>query len=166
MEDLLAPSYEEIIGEIKKKIGERPEIPADLPKGEWTEQSLRVLNERYLMKDENLNPIETPEGMCWRVAWEVSSAEARWGATKKEVMKNAGDFYTLLVSHKFLPNSPTLMNAGTGNGLQYSGCYVLPVDDSLVGIFDAVKYTALIHQTGGGTGFSFSRIRPHGSIVK
>jgi ribonucleoside-diphosphate reductase alpha chain len=166
MEDLLAPSYEAIIGEIKKKIGERPEIPKDLTKGEWTEQSLRVLSERYLMKDENLNPIETPEGMCWRVAWEISSAEARWGATKKEVMKNAGDFYNLLVSHKFLPNSPTLMNAGTGNGLQYSGCYVLPVDDSLVGIFDAVKYTALIHQTGGGTGFSFSRIRPHGSIVR
>ncbi len=166
IDDLLAPSYEKIILEIRRKVGKRPQIPAELPKGEWTEQSLQVLNERYLMKDESLKPIEDPEGMCWRVAWEVASAEARWGATKKDVNACATNFYKLLISHQFLPNSPTLMNAGTGNGLQYSGCFVLPVDDSLVGIFDAVKYTALIHQTGGGTGFSFSRIRPNGSIVR
>jgi ribonucleoside-diphosphate reductase alpha chain len=82
------------------------------------------------------------------------------------VKKIAKEYYNLLTSRQFLPNSPTLMNAGTGNKLQYSGCYVLPVDDSLVGIFDAIKYQALIHQTGGGTGFAFSRLRPRGSMVK
>jgi ribonucleoside-diphosphate reductase alpha chain len=166
LDDLTAPSHEEIMGEIKKKVGERPDIPFDLPKGEWTEQSLRVLKERYLVKNDKLEPIETPEEMCWRVAWEIASAEARWGAKKKDVTASARDFYNIMVSRKFLPNSPTLMNAGADNGLQYSGCFVLPIEDSLVGIFDAVKYQAIIHQTGGGTGFSFSRIRPSGSVVK
>jgi ribonucleoside-diphosphate reductase alpha chain len=82
------------------------------------------------------------------------------------VLAIAKDYYRLLATHAFLPNSPTLMNAGTGNGLQYSGCFVLPVEDSLIGIFDAVKWQALVHQTGGGTGFAFSRLRPRGSIVK
>lgn len=166
MDDLSAPSYEEIMKNVKRKVGERPEKPGDLPKGDWTEQSLKVLAERYLMKDANLKPIETPEDMVWRVAWEIASAESLWGATKKEVIAHARDFYNLMVSRKFLPNSPTLMNAGTGNGLQYSACFVLPVEDSMEGIFDALKYQAIIHKTGGGTGFAFSRLRPSGSIVK
>ena len=164
--DYKAPSYVEIKKEIEKKVGLRPALPTDLPKGNWTEQALKVLKERYLVKDKDLNPIETPEDVMWRVAWEVSSAEARWGATKKDVMKSAREFYELMVSRKFLPNSPTLMNAGTGNGLQYSACFVLPVDDSMEGIFDALKYQAIIHKTGGGTGFSFTRLRPSGSLVK
>ncbi|KKR71270.1 MAG: Ribonucleoside-diphosphate reductase [Candidatus Woesebacteria bacterium GW2011_GWA2_40_7b] len=166
VDELFAPSYEEVMVQIKKKVGERPELPRDLPRGEWTEQSIRVLKERYLVKDENLELIENPEEMVWRVAWEAASAESRWGKNKKEVLSEARNFYELMVSRKFLPNSPTLMNAGTGNGLQYSACFVLPVEDSLIGIFDAVKYQALIHQTGGGTGFSFSRLRPSGSVVK
>ncbi len=164
--DLTAPSYESIMTEIRKKVGEMPALPKDVPKGEWTEQALKVLAERYLIKDDKLEPIETPEQMVWRVAWEIASAESRWGATKKEVMKQALDFYNLMISHKFVPNSPTLMNAGTGNGLQYSACFVLPVEDSMEGIFDALKYQAIIHKTGGGTGFAFSRLRPQGSIVK
>ncbi|OGM12839.1 ribonucleoside-diphosphate reductase, adenosylcobalamin-dependent [Candidatus Woesebacteria bacterium RIFCSPLOWO2_01_FULL_39_23] len=137
-----------------------------MPKGEWTEQSLRVLSERYLRRNEDGQVIETPEELCWRVAWDIASAEVCWGKTKSEVLTTARRFYNLLVTHEFLPNSPTLMNAGTGNGLQYSACFVLPVEDSLVGIFDAIKYQALIHQTGGGTGFAFSRLRPHGEIVR
>ena len=164
--DYKAPSYEEIKKEIIKKVGERPALPSDLPKGNWTEQALKVLKERYLMKDNDLNPIETPEDVMWRVAWEVASSEARWGASKKDVMKSAREFYELMTSRKFLPNSPTLMNAGTGNGLQYSACFVLPVEDSMEGIFDALKYQAIIHKTGGGTGFSFTRLRPSGSLVK
>src|SRR3990167_7191314 len=166
LDDLTAPSYEAIMKEIVKKIGVRPAFPKDLPKGNWTEQSLKVLGERYLMKDDKLEPIETPEGMVLRVAWEIASAEARWGKSKKQVLDRAKNFYKLMVSREFIPNSPTLMNAGTGNGLQYSACFVLPVEDSLVGIFDAIKYQALIHQTGGGTGFAFSRLRPHGAVVK
>lgn len=166
LDDLSAPSYEEITSSIKKKIGERPTLPLDLPKGEWTPQSLKVLEERYLVKNDNLEPIETPEDMVWRVAWEVASAEVRWGAKKKEVEARAREFYMLMITRKFLPNSPTLMNAGTGNGLQYSACFVLPVEDSMEGIFDALKYQAIIHKTGGGTGFAFSRLRENGSIVK
>ncbi len=166
LDKLYAPEYEEVVSEIKKKIGERPERPADLPNGDWTEQSLKVLRERYLTKNEKLEPVETPEDMVWRVAWEIAGAEARWGANKKKVTETAREFYQTMVRREFLPNSPTLMNAGTGNMLQYSACFVLPVEDSLVGIFDAVKYQALIHQTGGGTGFSFSRLRPKGSVVK
>ncbi|KKS18690.1 MAG: Ribonucleoside-diphosphate reductase [Candidatus Woesebacteria bacterium GW2011_GWA1_41_7] len=166
LNDLIAPSYEEIMSEVKKKVGDRPARDPALPNGTWTEQALKELNERYLVKDENLNPIETPEEMIWRVSWELASAEARWGKKRKEVVELAKEFYNLLISREFLPNSPTLMNAGTGNGLQYSACFVLPVEDSMEGIFDALKYQALIHKTGGGTGFSFTRLREGGSVVK
>lgn len=166
LENLIAPSYEEIMSGIEKKIGQRPERNSSLPKGKWTEQAMKVLEERYLLKDEELKPIETPEDMLWRVSWEIASAEARWGAKRKDVEALAGEFYDLMLSKEFLPNSPTLMNAGTNNGLQYSACFVLPVEDSMEGIFDALKYQALIHKTGGGTGFSFTRLRESGSIVK
>ncbi len=166
IDELIAPSYEEIMDEIGKKVGERPQKDNDLPKGEWTDQALKVLEERYLVKNDNLEPVETPEDMIWRVSWEIASAEGRWGAKRKDVEKRAKEFYNLMVSREFLPNSPTLMNAGTGNGLQYSACFVLPIEDSMEGIFDALKYQAIIHKTGGGTGFSFSRLRPNGSIVK
>ncbi len=166
LDDLSAPTYEQVIREIKKKVGEMPERPSDLPKGNWTEQALKVLSERYLVKNDKLEPIETPEDMVWRVSWEIASAEARWGKNRKQVLDRARSFYNLMTSREFLPNSPTLMNAGTGNGLQYSACFVLPVEDSMEGIFDALKYQAIIHKTGGGTGFAFSRLRANGSIVK
>lgn len=166
LEDLSFPAYEDVRAGIEKKLGQRPKLPEDLPKGTWTEQSLRVLSERYLFKDKDGKIIETPEGMCWRVAWEIASADIQWGKGRQEIIEAARKYYGLLVTHEFLPNSPTLMNAGTGNKLQYSACFVLPVEDSLVGIFDAVKWQALIHQTGGGTGFAFSRLRPKGSMVK
>ncbi len=166
LDDLIAPTYAEINSEIKKKVGEMPAMPDGLPKGEWTQQALKVLGERYLVKNDKLEPIETPEQMVWRVAWEVASAESRWGAKRTDVESKALEFYNLMISRKFIPNSPTLMNAGTGNGLQYSACFVLPVEDSMEGIFDALKYQAIIHKTGGGTGFSFSRLRPQGSLVK
>ena len=165
-ENLSFPSFDEVFEKIQKKVGRRPDLPKDLPKGFWTEQSLKVLNERYLRKDTEGKVTETPEGLCWRVAWEMASTESLWGKRKEEILKTAKEFYLLLISHEFLPNSPTLMNAGVGNRLQYSGCFVLPVEDSLEGIFDSLKYQALIHQTGGGTGFSFSRLRPRGSIVR
>ena len=159
-------TYIEVKEEIDKKVGARPARPQELPKGNWTKQALKVLQERYLTKDEKGKTVETPEDMVWRVSWEVASAEARWGKTRKQVMEAAKEFYELMANREFLPNSPTLMNAGTGNMLQYSACFVLPVEDSIEGIFDALKYQALIHKSGGGTGFSFSRLRPTGSMVK
>ncbi len=166
LESLVFLPYEKVKEDIGKKVGSMPKMPGDLKKGVWTEQAKKVLDERYLMKDNKGKIIETPEDMCWRVSWEIASAEARWGKTRKEVIGIAKDYYNLLIKHEFLPNSPTLMNAGTGNMLQYSACFVIPVEDSIEGIFDALKYQALIHKTGGGTGFSFSRLRPNGSIVK
>jgi ribonucleoside-diphosphate reductase alpha chain len=124
-----------------------------------------VLRERYLLRDATGAIVETPDEMCWRVASAVAAAETQWTKDRTAVAKTAQRFYDMMVEHRFLPNSPTLMNAGKGNNLQLSACYVVPVEDSLEGIFEAVKHAALIHQSGGGTGFSFSRLRPKGSIV-
>ncbi len=124
-----------------------------------------MLRERYLKRDADGKVIETPDELCWRVARAVAQAERQWTADDAEVEAIAARFYRIMAEHHFLPNSPTLMNAGKGNNLQLSACYVVPVEDSLAGIFDAVKHAALIHQSGGGTGFSFSRLRPSGSIV-
>jgi ribonucleoside-diphosphate reductase alpha chain len=157
--------YEKMRDAVDSKVGRVPKMPKGLSQGNWSEQALKVLEERYLKKDKDGAIIETPDELCWRVAWEIASAESLWGSNKKEVENLAREFYQLLISHKFLPNSPTLMNAGTYNNLQYSACFVLPVEDSLVGIFDSLKHQALIHQSGGGTGFAFSRLRPRGSIV-
>jgi ribonucleoside-diphosphate reductase alpha chain len=103
--------------------------------------------------------------MCWRVAVAIAQGEDRWGKSPAVVHEIAGAFYDLMVDGKFLPNSPTLMNAGKGNQLQYSACYVLPVGDSMEEIFDAVKSAAIIHKSGGGTGFAFSRLRQKDAMV-
>jgi ribonucleoside-diphosphate reductase alpha chain len=132
--------------------------------GKWTEQALRVLRERYLTREED-RAQETPEEMCWRVAVAIAQGEERWGKSPAVVHEIACAFYDLMVDSKFLPNSPTLMNAGKGNQLQYSACYVLPVGDSMEEIFDAVKSAAIIHKSGGGTGFAFSRLRQKDAVV-
>jgi ribonucleoside-diphosphate reductase alpha chain len=132
--------------------------------GKWTEQALRVLRERYLTRDGD-HVQETPEEMCWRVAVAIAQGEERWGKSPAVVHEIACAFYDLMVDGKFLPNSPTLMNAGKGNQLQYSACYVLPVGDSMEEIFDAVKSAAIIHKSGGGTGFAFSRLRQKDAVV-
>ncbi|MDE2320770.1 MAG: vitamin B12-dependent ribonucleotide reductase [candidate division NC10 bacterium] len=133
--------------------------------GQWSESALRVLRERYLVRDAT-GIKETPEEMCWRVAVAIAKAEAQWGRTEAEARQVAESFYEMMVEGKFLPNSPTMMNAGKDNGLQYSACFVLPVDDSMEGIFEAVKRAAIIHQSGGGTGFAFSRLRPKDTLVR
>ena len=132
--------------------------------GKWTEQALRVLKERYLTREGD-GAQETPEEMCWRVAVAIAQGEERWGKSPAVVHEIAGAFFDVMVDSKFLPNSPTLMNAGKGNQLQYSACYVLPVGDSMEEIFDAVKSAAIIHKSGGGTGFAFSRLRQKDAVV-
>lgn len=125
--------------------------------------ALRVLKKRYLRKDANGDVVETPDQMFRRVAHHVAMAEKNYaGADQARRMEE--EFYTMMIELKFLPNSPTLMNAGTELG-QLAACFVLPVEDSMEGIFDALKSAALIHKSGGGTGFSFSRLRPKNSRV-
>ncbi|MBW2077383.1 MAG: vitamin B12-dependent ribonucleotide reductase [Deltaproteobacteria bacterium] len=125
--------------------------------------ALTVLNRRYLRKDTDGEVIETPEEMFRRVAHHVSLAEWNYPSADR-VQEIEEAFYEVMTELKFLPNSPTLMNAGTELG-QLAACFVLPVEDSMEGIFDALKHAALIHKSGGGTGFAFSRLRPKNSRV-
>ncbi len=127
--------------------------------------AVKVLEKRYLRRDENGKVIETPSQMFRRVADNIARADELYGVTKENVKRASDEFYEMMANLEFLPNSPTLMNAGT-KVQQLASCFVLPVEDSLEKIFETLKNTALIQQTGGGTGFSFSRIRPRGDIVK
>jgi ribonucleoside-diphosphate reductase alpha chain len=128
-----------------------------------TVNAMEVLERRYLLKDEKGNLMETPTGMFMRVAKAVAEADKLHG---EDPAVSAKEFYTAMSRLEFLPNSPTLFNAGTKTGFALSACYVLPVEDSLDGIFTSLKNMALIEQTGGGVGFDFSRLRPKGDVVK
>lgn len=139
-------------------------VPADLPEPKVSGNALKVLEKRYLGKDPQGKVIENPKQMYWRVAENLAQAERRYGASEAQVTQAARDFYVLMSQSKFLPNSPTLMNAGR-ELQQLSACFVLPVPDDVPGIFEAIKQQAIIHKTGGGTGFSFSRLRPKNDIV-
>ena len=146
-------------------------IPANPPIGsaELNQNARTVIEKRYLIKDASGMPTEQPEDMFWRVASNVAEADRRYGASEAEVTETAREFYDLMTQRRFEPNSPTLMNAGRPLG-QLSACFVLPVEDALSngenGIYDTLRSMALIHQSGGGTGFSFSRLRGTGSMVR
>jgi len=141
-----------------KKVGVENDLKLPL-------NSFIVLYQRYLLRDENGEVKETPKQLFRRVARTIAEVEYKYGKDKKYVKRLEREFFKMMTNFEFLPNSPTLMNAGGPLG-QLSACFVLPVEDSLEEIFNAVKWAAIIHKTGGGTGFSFSKLRPAGDVVR
>ncbi|MDW8048458.1 MAG: vitamin B12-dependent ribonucleotide reductase [Nitrososphaerota archaeon] len=145
------------IRERKKMLGVMDDLKLSL-------NAVSVLERRYLRKDETGRVVETPAQMFRRVARAIAAPEKLYRESV-DLNKVENEFYQMMANLEFLPNSPTLMNAGTDIG-QLSACFVLPIGDSIEEIFDALKYMAIIHKSGGGTGFSFSRLRPKGDVVK
>ena len=152
--------------QVKSVLTNTPPIPEDLESIELSENARQVLIRRYVRRGDDGKPVETIDEMFWRVAYHIARVEKQWGT---DVLELAKTFYRLLISKKFFPNSPTFTGAGTPLG-QLAACFVLPITDDMgrdsAGIFQTLRDAALIQQTGGGNGFSFSRLRPKGSLVQ
>src|SRR5574339_1128784 len=151
---------------VKNGLLPTPPMPRGLPKANLTDNARQVLVKSYGRRGDDGQPAETVEEMFWRVAYHVARVEEQWEA---DVQKRTIEYYHLLSSKKFFPNSPTFTGAGTPLG-QLAACFVLPITDDMgrdsAGIFQTLRDAALIQQTGGGNGFSFSRLRPKGALVQ
>src|SRR5215211_5062146 len=151
---------------VKNGLLPTPPMPEGLPQANLTDNARQVLMKRYVRRGDDGKPAETVEEMFWRVAYHVARVEEQW---EHDVQKRTVEYYHLLSSKKFFPNSPTFTGAGTPLG-QLAACFVLPITDDMgrdsAGIFQTLRDAALIQQTGGGNGFSFSRLRPAGALVK
>ncbi|HRQ23834.1 MAG TPA: adenosylcobalamin-dependent ribonucleoside-diphosphate reductase, partial [Anaerolineales bacterium] len=151
---------------VKNGLLPTPPMPKGLPKAQLTDNARQVLMKRYVRRGDDGKPAENVEEMFWRVAYHVARVEEQWGA---DVQERTVEYYHLLSSRKFFPNSPTFTGAGTPLG-QLAACFVLPITDDMgrdsAGIFQTLRDAALIQQTGGGNGFSFSRLRPKGGFVQ
>ena len=141
-----------------------PKPPEGLPEPKLSDNAWYIGKTRYARRDAAGKPIETAREMFWRVAYNIATAERLYGGNEKKHIATAIKFYKLMTSRKFLPNTPTLLNTGKPKQ-QLSACFVLPVPDSLEGILESAMDMALIHKSGGGTGFSFSRLRPKNDIL-
>ncbi|MBU5537331.1 MAG: vitamin B12-dependent ribonucleotide reductase [Candidatus Aenigmatarchaeota archaeon] len=146
------------VREIKEFFGVKDDLKLGI-------NAIKVLQRRYLARDENGNVIETPSQLFKRVAKAIASVEKQYGKSEKEIKKIEEQFYHMMANQEFMPNTPCLVNAGRPLG-QLAACFVIPVEDSLESIFDALKLTAIIHKSGGGTGYNFSHLRPTGDVVK
>ena len=160
----MALSEAEKLAEVHAIGCEIPEVPANLPEPELSENALYIAKTRYSKRNADGSPTETPKQMFWRVAYNIATADLVYGGNKKTHVATATQFYKLMASRKFLPNTPTLLNTAKPKQ-QLSACFVLPVPDSLDGILQTASDMAMIHKSGGGTGFSFSRLRPKNDIL-
>lgn len=161
---VVALSEAEKLAEIYKIGREIPPVPATLAEPKLSENSWYIGSTRYARRDAAGNPIETPKQLFWRVAYNIATADRLYGGNSRTHLATATKFYKLMATRRFLPNTPTLLNTAKP-GQQLSACFVLPVPDNLNGILDSATDMAMIHKSGGGTGFSFSRLRPKNDIL-
>lgn len=155
----LALNKDDKLSEIRKIGLEIPTPPTTLAEPKLSENAWYIGKTRYARRDSNGNPIETPKELFWRVAYNIASADRLYGGNKKDHIATATKFYKLMSTRRFLPNTPTLLNAAKPKQ-QLSACFVLPIPDSLDAILQTATDMAMVHKSGGGTGFSFSRLRP------
>ncbi|HEY5668843.1 MAG TPA: ribonucleotide reductase N-terminal alpha domain-containing protein, partial [Anaerolineales bacterium] len=158
--------HESLAKDTKSGLLPTPSLPEDMGSVDLSENARTVLIRRYVRRGRDGKPAESIEEMFWRVAYHVAKVEEAWD---QDFMSRAGQYYDLLTSKRFFPNSPTFTGAGTPLG-QLAACFVLPITDDMgrdtAGIFQSLRDAALIQQTGGGNGFGFSRLRPKGTMVK
>jgi len=142
-----------------------PPVPVELPEPQLSENALYIGKTRYALRNEQSEPIESAKEMFWRVAYNIAAADLQFDSSKSNMIAQAKQFYTIMATQKFIPNTPTMLNAGKPMQ-QLSACFVLPIEDEMRSIAQTLVDMVMIHKSGGGTGFSFSKLRPYGDNIK